>query len=84
MIFCRHSVADRKHLSLTREYLCMVEGVGWMRPWSPSSDIPSFPGPGLSPLPPSPSLPALVQPHPEDGVTQARSQLHYGPQFEQP
>lgn len=28
IIFCRHSVADRKHLSLTREYLCVVGGGG--------------------------------------------------------
>lgn len=28
MIFCRHSVADRKHLSRTREYLCKGEEEG--------------------------------------------------------
>lgn len=42
IIFCRHSVADRKHLSLTREYLCMG-GRG--------SRLDTATGPQLSPLP---------------------------------
>lgn len=36
MIFCRHSIADRKHLSVTRECLCMAEGAGQVRPWPPA------------------------------------------------
>lgn len=35
MTFCRHSIADRKHLSLTRECLCVVGGASKVRPQSP-------------------------------------------------
>lgn len=34
MIFCRHSIADRKHLSLTRECLCAAGG-RQVRPQAP-------------------------------------------------